>query len=123
MRGTLFMIHWNDDEAEEYAALLRDAGWHVEIEAEEGDRACRRIKEDQPDAIVIYLLRLPSHGRHTAQHLHSVNATRNIPIIFVGGSEAIVEKTLAAVPSAIFVPAHALLNTLDVVADRITGIE
>jgi len=102
VKGTLFLIHWKASEAEALATPLRTEGWQVDIEAEDGARAGRAIKANQPDAVVIYLTRLPSHGRETADGLRSIKATRDIPIVFVDGNEEAIEKTRARVPSALY---------------------
>ena len=53
----------------ELARPLRMAGWEVEIKAEGGARAGRRVRSLQPHVVVIYLDCLPSHGRETARYL------------------------------------------------------
>ncbi len=116
MAGRLFLIHWNEAEAAELAARLRAKGWEVETEAQDGARGGKRIKADQPDAVVIYLTRLPSHGRETADGLRSIKATRHIPIIFVDGKEEAIEKTRAKVPGALFVTSAGLREALASVA-------
>ena len=102
MKGTIFLIHWNAAEAEELAKPLCTIGWEIEIEAEDGARGYNQIKANPPTAVVIYLSRLPSHGRETAYTLRSVKATREIPIIFVDGSKEAIEKTRTKVPDAIY---------------------
>ncbi|MFQ6115302.1 MAG: hypothetical protein ACE5NG_14685, partial [bacterium] len=102
MKGKLFLVHWNASEAEEYAGRLRSEGWTVEVEAKDGARACKHIKADPPDVVVIYLTRLPSHGRRTGEYLREVKATHNVPIIFVDGKQDAIEKTKAKVPDAIY---------------------
>ena len=62
----LFLIHWNLAEAEELARKFEGAGWQVEVEAEDGGQAYQRMKTAPADILVIYLNRLPSHGRETA---------------------------------------------------------
>ena len=50
----------------------------------------------------IFLTRLPSHGRETAHYLRQLKATREIPILFVGGSPEKVQKVKEKVPEAIY---------------------
>jgi CheY-like chemotaxis protein len=100
--GGLFLIHWNYAEAEEQAERLRSSGWNVVVEAEDGQRAYTSIKSNPPAVIVIYLTRLPSHGRETAHALRTNKSTREIPIIFIGGQGEALEKTKAKVPVAIY---------------------
>jgi DNA-binding response OmpR family regulator len=103
MKGKqLFYIQWNPAEAEARAAALRKLGFTVDIEAEDGARACKHMTESPPDAVVISLARLPSHGRETAKAMKAIKATRDVPILFVGGTEEAVEKARAAVPGAEF---------------------
>ena len=111
-KGRAFLIHWNPSEAEAHAQILREAGWQVEIEAEDGARAGNAIKADPPQVVVIYLSRLPSHGRETAHYLRSIKATRSIPIVFVDGKEEALEKTRAKVPDAIYTTSEKLNSVL-----------
>lgn len=100
--GKLFLIHWNHDEAEALAAPLRAAGWTVEIESEDGERGAKRALDAHPQAVLIYLTRLPSHGRRTGQHLRSKRSQIELPIFFVGGDPEKVTKTKQEVPEARF---------------------
>ena len=110
--GRLFLIHWNADEVEQRAELLRTDGWDVETEASDGARGGKRIVADPPAAVVIDLTRLPSHGRETAHALRSYKATRTTPIVFVGGEGEPLEKTKAKVPDAIYTTAGRLKRVL-----------
>jgi len=112
MNGKLFLIHWKAAEAEALAAPLRADGWQVELEAEDGARAGKLIRESPPDVIVIYLTRLPSHGRATASYLRSAKATRHLPIIFVDGTEEVIARVKTSVPDALYVTSSALPETL-----------
>ncbi len=113
MKGRIFLIHWNAAESEALATELRKDSWQVTIEAEDGGRAVRSIKADPPEAVVIYLTRLPSHGRETAHALRAFKATRHIPIVFVGGEGEALEKTKAKAPDAIYTSESRLSGVLD----------
>jgi CheY-like chemotaxis protein len=102
MKGRIFLIHWNTEEAAEHARELRSDGWNVYVESEDSARAYKRIKADPPDFVVIYLPLLPSHGRETADALRSSKDTRKQPVVFLGGSEEAIEKPKAKVPNAVF---------------------
>ncbi len=112
MKGRLSLIHWRQAEAREFARQLRADGWEVEMEMEDGARAYRRILESQPDAVVIYLTRLPSHGRETAQALRSHKAGGSLPIVFVDGAKDKLEKVRAKVPDATFIASSDLSRVL-----------
>lgn len=110
MKRTLFLIHWNQAEAVRLAMPLQEAGWRVEIESKDGERAGSRILADPPEVVIIYLTRLPSHGRETAHYLRS---RLEVPIVFVEGDPEKVEVVRAKVPDAIYVSAGELRATLD----------
>jgi hypothetical protein len=75
-------------------------------------RAGKLIKEMQPNVIVIYLSRLPSQGRETADALRSMKATESIPIIFVDGAENKVQKMKEKIPDAIFSSSNELKEVI-----------
>lgn len=111
-KGRIFLIHWNKAEAEEYAETIRSWGWDVDFEFEDGARGGAVIKLNPPDAMVIYLTRLPSHGRTTAEYLVETKSTRNLPLIFVGGEGEALEKTKAKIPNGKFISESQLEKTL-----------
>jgi DNA-binding response OmpR family regulator len=111
--NTIFLIHWNAAESQEYARQLQEAGWQVDWEAEDGARAAKTVRALQPDLVVIYLTRLPSHGRETADYLRSLKSTRGIPVVFVGGQGQALEKIKAKLPNAVYTSAENLESTLD----------
>ena len=96
------LIHWNAAEAEERAARLRRSGHEAEFFAAQGGAALRAISEDPPDAFVIDLGRLPSHGSAVATMLRQQKATRRVPILFVGGEPGKVARVRALLPDAVF---------------------
>ena len=112
MNGKLFLIHWDQTEAAVYAGQFKDSGWQVDYEYEDGARAGRRIKQDPPDVVVIYLNRLPSHGRETGQWLSTQKATNSIQLVFVDGKASDVEKTRNKLPDAIFTSSASLSQVL-----------
>ncbi len=92
---------------------MRKEGWRVSVEAEDGARAGKSIKADPPDVVVVYLTRLPSHGRETAHGLRAFKATRQIPIVFVGGEGEALDKTKAKVPDAVYASESRLRRVLE----------
>lgn len=95
------LIHWNATEAEERAERLRRAGFEPDADGFEPS-SLRGLAEDPPAAVVIDLGRLPSHGREVALALRERKGTRGIPIVFVGGEAAKVERTRALLPDATY---------------------
>jgi glutaredoxin len=112
-KGRIFLFHWKDTEIEALAAPLRDGGWQVDSETQDGARGGKAVIENPPEAVVFYLTRLPSHSRHTAEYIHRSKPTRHLPLVFVDGKEDAVEKTRAKIPSGIFTTSEALLPTLE----------
>lgn len=111
------MVHWDAAEAETYAAELRSKGWEVEIEAEDGARAYKRITASRPGAVVISLSRLPSHGRELGRSLQDLKANRELPLVFVDGAGEMVERVRSAVPDAVFTAGTELGNVLGMVSE------
>lgn len=112
MNEHIFLIHWNEEEVEAKAAALRDLGWQVDLEAADGARAAKRIIENPPRIVLIYLTRLPSHGRETAKYLRSRKATQTLPMIFVDGHEDAITKTQEQVSNAVYTDEENLAKIL-----------
>lgn len=111
-KGRLVLIHWHADEAEELAGPLRRDGWEVDVESSDGARAGKAIIAAPPDAVVVSLGRMPSHGRETVAFLKSAKATRAVPVIFVGGAGDVVEKTKKKIRDAVYVDEPGLKRAL-----------
>lgn len=95
------LIHWNADEAAERAARLTNRGLRVD-HALLDPSGLRALRADPPDAVVIDLSRLPSHGRDLGVALRQTRATRRIPLVFVGGAPAKVARVRELLPDAVF---------------------
>ncbi len=85
----LILVHWHAAEAAERAARLGAAGHDVTIFCEPKSGATLRTwRDDPPDAFVIDLARLPSHGRDVGTALRRQKGTREVPLLFVPGADA-----------------------------------
>lgn len=93
------LVHWKEAEGCERAQELRAAGLRVEYEID-GAAALRASKDDPPDAVVIDLTRLPSHGRELAWALRQSKQTRHVPLVFVGGESEKVARIRNELPDA-----------------------
>lgn len=81
-----FVVHWDAREVEEKVAFAKTCGLAVVgHEAEDGSRAMRAVKDLEPGILLIWLSRLPSHGRVTAHAIRSAAWGRRLPIVFVEG--------------------------------------
>ncbi len=98
----LRLIHWNAAEAKPRIASLKKLGRTVLHEAESIAGSFTRWKAEQPDAVVIDLSRLPSHGREVAVGFRGAKATRHIPLIFVEGALEKVEAIRELLPDATY---------------------
>lgn len=98
----ILLIHWNAKEAKERARRLKSAGYDVDCNTEENGEAIRAVRSDPPDAFVIDLGRLPSHGRGVAVWLRQQKATRHVPIVFIEGDPKKTRVTRGMIPDATY---------------------
>lgn len=98
------LIHWNAAEAKERAARLREAGHRVGIFSTPGGEETphRKLRESPPDAFLIDLSRVPSHGGAMGTWLRQQKATRAVPLLFVGGEPAKVARVRKQIPDAVY---------------------
>ena len=119
---TIYLIHWNKAEAETLVEEVRGGGWEIAgLESEDGARAGKQVVANPPDILLIYLTRLPSHGRETAAYIHSLKATRDLPIVFVGGKDEAVARVQEKVPGGIFIQQEDLQDTLQRLSSKLTS--
>ena len=99
---TIRLIHWNEDEGLERREQLEAFGFDAAFDFGDGVAGLRLIRSSPPDAVVIDLTRMPSHGREVAHAVRSSKATRHLPIVFVGGEAEKVERTRLLLPDAVY---------------------
>jgi CheY-like chemotaxis protein len=100
---TVRLVHWNDDEGLERQQELEALGFEAQFDAGAGgQQIIRALRANPPDAVVIDLSRIPSHGREIAYTLRNAKSSRHIPIVFVGGEPDKVAKTKTYIPDAAF---------------------
>jgi CheY-like chemotaxis protein len=99
----ILLVHWNAEEAKERAARLRRAGYTVICHTQEGGgEPIRSVRNNPPDAFVIDLSRLPSHGRSAGMWLRQQKPTRGVPIVFVEGDPEKTRATREVLPDAVY---------------------
>ncbi len=96
------LIHWNSDEARERAQRLAAAGYEVDHEISGGSAFVREMGQNPPAAVVIDLARLPSQGRDLALLLRKTKATRDVPLVFIGGPPEKVTRIQELLPDATY---------------------
>ena len=102
---TLRLICWNEADASSRAAILRRAGYRVIADPpENAGGMVRYFRQLSPDAVVIDLDRLPSHGRELGLSLRASKSTSHLRLVFAGGIPAKIEIVRAAIPDAILTP-------------------
>lgn len=96
------LIHWKGPEGRGCQRRLADQGHQVDFDDLEVLQNRRALRTNLPDAYVIDLSRLPSHGREIAMSLRGRKDTRNIPIVFVDGEPQKVARLKAILPDATY---------------------
>lgn len=104
------VFHWKAPEARPLIAALREAGHKVDYKEKLAD--VRELRDKPPEAIVIDLSRVPSHGRELAVFVRRSKQLRHVPIIFVDGDPEKVEGVHRLIPDASYTPASRLKSTL-----------
>ena len=95
------LIHWNAAEAAERAARLPADEFEVD-HAPLDTASLRALRTNPPDALLIDLGRLPSHGRDVGVAMCQTRTTRRIPLVFVDGDPAKVERVRQLLPDAVY---------------------
>ena len=113
---SLFYFHFHEDELGERIARLVNEGFVVRGHSEVGKSADLSVL---PEAFVISLDRLPSHGRAYAEWVWAAKKRQHIPIMFVGGKEDKVEAMKLKFPTAIYCSGEDLISVLKGLEDKI----
>lgn len=109
----LFLVHWNKLEALELIRPLRDAGHSVRYHYDDGAEAWALLKETPPDALVISLARLPSHGRRVAAVTTEFKKLRDLPVVFVDGEREKVAVARKEFPRSEFTTAEEMVHAIE----------
>ena len=96
------LIHWNEEEAKPRVEQLRRIGLTVEWIAPRGGRGLQPLIQNPPNAFLIDLTRMPSHGRAVGVYFRQRKATRGVPIVFMGGEPEKIESTRELFPDATY---------------------
>jgi CheY-like chemotaxis protein len=97
------IVHWKPAEAAALIETCRAGGFEVEFDADNLPLVAKTIRRTLPDALVIDLTRMPSHGRELAFAIRRTGYTRQIPILFVDGEKEKVEAIRKQLPDAEYV--------------------
>jgi CheY-like chemotaxis protein len=94
------IVHWKPAEAQALVETCRAGGFEVEFDETDLPLVAKKIRRTMPDALVIDLTRMPSHGRELAFAIRRTKYTRHIPILFVDGEPGKVEAIRKQLPDA-----------------------
>lgn len=96
------ILHWKPAESAPLIEACRACGFEVEYDDAPFPALVKSIRRNQPDALVIDLTRLPSHGREAAMAVRRTKYSRHIPIVFVDGEPEKVAAVRKHLPDATF---------------------
>ena len=97
------LVSWNDDDAQKRARELAALGFRVDARPmRESGGVVSHFRDLAPDAVVLDLDRLPSHGREVGTILRDSKSTRHLPLVFAGGARDKVERIRGELPDAVF---------------------
>lgn len=106
------LVCWNPELAAERKGLLEAAGFRVDASPFHTSALVGHIRDLAPDAVVIDLDRMPSHGRAVAHVLRQGKSTRGVPIVFAGGAPEKVARIQNELPDAVFAAWQAIAPAL-----------
>lgn len=98
----LALLHWKAQEAQPALTRLTLLGHRPELLSEATPATLRVLRDRPPDAIIIDLTRMPSHGREIGVWLRASKKTRHVPLIFAGGSPEKVDRIRDLLPDAVY---------------------
>jgi hypothetical protein len=99
----VLILHWNEAEAAERAERVRRAGYESETFWRANDGlGFRKVRENPPDAFIVDLTRIPSHGRAVGIALRGQKATRGVPLLFIEGDPEKTARTRELLPDAVY---------------------
>ena len=107
----IFFIHWNEEELNEKIKPLKKAGYRVTYHFSTETTA--NLKENLPEALIICIDRLPSHGKAYAEWLWEAKKRQHIPILFCGGTPEKIVALKEKFPKAVFCSKEKLLASLE----------
>lgn len=110
MSKRVVLYHWKAEEAQPLIRLMKDAGFDVYYDARPTSHG--KLREFDPNAVVIDLTRMPSHGRYVATGIRAVKSVRHIPIVFVDGDAEKVEQIRKVLPDATYTQRGKLVAAL-----------
>lgn len=97
--ASIILIHWHEQEAQPTAEALEKAGHDVRVHFD--PKAKLDLSNPLPDALVVSLERLPSHGREIADYFATTKKLMGVKLFYVGGKQDVVDLACDRVPAAL----------------------
>jgi hypothetical protein len=98
----LHLIHWKPAEAKPRIAQLSAAGHDVSYSEPGTSGTMKHIRASAPQAVVIDLTRMPSHGKAVAAEIRRSVKLRTMPIVFAAGDPEKVAGVRELFPDALY---------------------
>jgi hypothetical protein len=89
-------------ESEIWIERLRDAGSDVDARKVRAPDDLKALGRLVPAAVAIDLARAPAHGRDLGLAVRQMEATRQVPLVFVDGNPQQVERLRGLLPGAVY---------------------
>lgn len=96
--ASIIYIHWHDEEARPTADVLERSGHRVRVHH---DSKARIDFSSPPDALVVSLERLPSHGREIADYFATTKKLMSVKLFYIGGKPEVIDAACDRVPTAL----------------------
>jgi DNA-binding NarL/FixJ family response regulator len=98
----IHLIHWQKQESETYASILRNFGYEVDCTLPENAQFFKSLRASLPDLMVVDLSRLPSQGRDIVINMRSQKSSQLIPVVFVEGDPQKTGRIQQLIPDATY---------------------
>lgn len=108
----IFLVHLKEEAARDLVARLEVLGFKVNYE-NFSRSVMKKLGETPPDAILIDLDHTPSAGRDIGLGLRKNRATREIPLVFVGGGHSKVDRVRELLPDATYAQWDSIASNLE----------
>ena len=104
MRPLVRLVTWNPETPRSRIQPIESSGFRVDASPLSTSGLIGKIRDAAPAAILIDLDRMPSHGRAVALVLRGSKSTREIPLVFAGGTPQKIASLQSEMPEASFTP-------------------
>jgi len=108
----IHLIHWKPAEAAPRIAQLAAAGHEVVYVEPDNSGIMKHIRASAPQAVVIDLSRMPSHGKAVANEIRRASKLRATPIVFAAGESEKVAAIRELFPDALYTSWERIAATL-----------